>query len=101
MKEELTLEPVAIKRLKEMVGTAEACKQLGISHSHFNKMAAGQPARAAIELAARHIISKLDKQNYGEHTLLVRCPADKVAVIEAVVSGVNGQLLDLTNSNWS
>lgn len=85
-------EPKALLQLLERLGRAEAAKQLGVSPSSFTTWTKPNAvARQPYELAARHILSKIDKDAAQPKVVLARVPADKLEMVRQFLDAVGAK----------
>lgn len=85
------VEPTAFKQLEERLSRAEAAKAIGLSTSTFNLTKTDGKVRMVTELAARHLLSKLDKSASEPKVVLARVPADKVEMVRQFLDAVGAK----------
>lgn len=83
-------EPTALRQLVDRLGTHIAAgKEIGVSPSFISGVLSGsQKWRVTYELAARHALSKLDRNASAARFYFVRVPADKQEMFETIIKGL-------------
>ena len=87
-----TLPAYAFWKIEERMGRKDAAKALGISPGNWTKIRNGEQVNSTMELAARHILAKLDPTQ----TILVHCPKDKANLLEIFCRGLEVDTLNIT-----
>lgn len=89
------LKPDALRSLQSRVGTAQCMELLGVAGSTITDAIAKDEVSMTTELAARHCLSKLDKEAAAPILLVVEVPRDKTAVVEQLLHAMGARFTRL------
>ncbi len=80
-------EPTALTQLVNHYGSRTAAAgELGVSGQHVSKCLNGNSAPLALELAARHLISKMERETQGRAIIIVKVSGADKTTIEALLT---------------
>lgn len=83
----VTLEPKALRQLVNHYGAHNlVAQELGCSPEHVSRSLRTNEVASTTELAARHILSKVDKATNARAILICSVPAKDRAMLEAMLT---------------
>lgn len=82
------MEPIALKHLSDRVGKPQVCELIGIAITTLNSyLNGGFQCPTAVEKAARHELSKIDKSATAVRHAVVAVQGDQAKVFETLMRG--------------
>jgi len=92
-----TLKADAFMKIEERLGRKGAAEAIGITTGNWSpsSMPDGM-VTATFELAARHVLSKLDRKRDAPQMVVVVCPPEKANLLEVFCRGLDVETINIT-----